>query len=88
MAPHALVGQPRGAAISSIVLYTMGGPGTFHAATALCEMAVAYGPRYCQDTAKMVQDDSKSMSQHRERDRDRLLHRDHSTVFKAYGVIT
>jgi hypothetical protein len=50
-----------------------GRAGTFHAATALREMAVAYGPRCCQDTAKKVQDDSKSMSQHRERDRDRPL---------------
>jgi len=73
------VGQPRGAAIPSLVLYTMGVPGTFHAASALREMAVAYGPRYCQDTAKKVQDDSKSMSQHRERDRDRPLYRDHRT---------
>ena len=77
MAPHARVVQPRGAAIPSLVLYTMGVPGTFHAASALREMAVAYGPRYCQDTAKKVQDDSKSMSQHRERDRDRPLYRDH-----------
>ena len=30
MAPHARVGQPRGAAIPSLVLYTMGVPGTYH----------------------------------------------------------
>ena len=53
-----------------------GRAGTFHAASALREMAVAYGPRYSQDTDKMVQDDSKSMSQHRERDRDRHRERD------------
>jgi hypothetical protein len=67
MAPHARVGQPRGAAISSLVLYTMGVPGTYHSICITRGVCLA-------DVAKIIcrtQDDSKSMSQHREIDRDR-----------------
>ena len=59
IAPHARVGQPRRAAIPSLVLYTMGMPGTYHS------ICVTRGRRSA-NAAKMVQDDSKSMGQHRE----------------------
>jgi hypothetical protein len=55
MAPNARVEQPRRAAIPSLVLYTMGVPGTNHTTTASSLQVYA---RSClpADVAKMVHD--------------------------------
>jgi hypothetical protein len=63
MAPHARVGQPRRAAP---LYYGRAGTNRSILRYARSEVVVA-------DAANMVQDDGKSMSQHRERDRYRPL---------------